>query len=246
MVLVADETEPGIVPKVEEIQLPGKMITGLDSIREKLSKIPFYSMKLTGDELAVVRVESRNIHKKPYLFYILSIKKDFISVIYSIPQETSENIRRIYIMKNLASILSIITDDYHIEDSKFYQYMDSAVDSLLSGISQSYSALFNKYDSLLSNSRETKRLNIELSAANRNLTIQAAQLTNENAELKSQLKNLQTYSDESLMAMVQDWITVHNNTIDTNEFSRSYNVPVPRVEQILDKMVSMGYIELKS
>ena len=64
--------------------------------------------------------------------------------------------------------------------------------------------------------------------------------------LKDQLSSLKKYSDESLMASIQDWIQVHGSSIDINEFSKAYTVPPSRVEQILDKMVSMGYLELKS
>ena len=47
------------------------------------------------------------------------------------------------------------------------------------------------------------------------------------------------------MVMVQEWLESHDNTIDVNEFSTSYKIIPPRVEQILNKMVSLGYIELK-
>ncbi len=59
------------------------------------------------------------------------------------------------------------------------------------------------------------------------------------------MKALETYSDESLMVMIEDWIDAHNNTIDIDEFSKAYKIPQPRVEQILNRMVTMGYIELK-
>jgi hypothetical protein len=63
--------------------------------------------------------------------------------------------------------------------------------------------------------------------------------------LTAKLKDLERYSDQSLMVMVQDWIESHANTIDIGEFSKNYNLPQPRVEQILNKMVSLKYIELK-
>jgi hypothetical protein len=47
------------------------------------------------------------------------------------------------------------------------------------------------------------------------------------------------------MVMVQDWLESHDDTIDINEFAKSYKIITTRVEQILDKMVSLGYIELK-
>lgn len=48
------------------------------------------------------------------------------------------------------------------------------------------------------------------------------------------------------MAMVGDWIETHSSSIDVDEFAQTYKLSVPRIEQILDKMVSQGYIDLKS
>lgn len=235
-----------IVPKVEEISFSGKLLGTLEQTRQKLSEIPFFSVKISGDELELAKVESRNIKKKPFLFYLITIKADSVKVVYSIAPDTSEKLRRLYVIKNLASVLSIIYETYQIDNVKFMQYIDSSIDEMLGSLSQSYSTLFNKYDSLLSEYREMRRLNLELSAANRNLTIQTTQFDTENKQLSSQLKALQTYSDEALMAMVQDWIETHNNSIDIVEFAGNYKIAAPRIEQILDRMVSLGYVELKN
>ena len=86
---------------------------------------------------------------------------------------------------------------------------------------------------------------MNVSASNRNLTVQTSMLTADNKNLVEQLKTLQTYSDNALMAMVQDWLEVHNETIDIEQFAKTYKLSSPRVEEILDKMVSMGYLRLK-
>jgi hypothetical protein len=116
---------------------------------------------------------------------------------------------------------------------------------VLGSLSQSYSTLFNNYSALLNEQREIKRLNIELTASNRNLTVQAAQLSSENQELKSRLSQLESYSDESLMVMLEEWIESHDSAIDINEFAKSYKASPTRIEQMLNKMVSLGYIELR-
>ncbi len=238
--------EEEIIPRVERITFSGKMMGSFDQAKAKLSDMPFFSVKASSDQLSIARVESRNIHKKPFLFYIITFTEEELNVVYSIAPDTSEKLRRLYVIKNLASILSLISGYYQIDYIKFFQYVDSSIDDALNGLSQNYSTIFNKYDSLLTEYRELKRLNLELASANRNLTIQTAQLDEENKQLKNQLKTLQTYSDEALMAMVGDWIETHSSSIDVDEFAQTYKLSVPRIEQILDKMVSQGYIDLKS
>ena len=205
-----------------------------------------FSIKINPDNsLVMLNIESRDIQKNPFLFFIITLKPDTISVQYSIAQDTSEKMRRLYVIKNLLGILSLITDLYYADPAGTYQYVDSAIDDMLNSLSQNYSALFNNYDSLFNEYRELKRLNIELTASNKNLTVQAAQLSAENRDLKNRLSSLETFSDESLMVMIEDWIDAHNNTIDLMEFSKTYKISPPRVEQMLNKMVSTGYIELK-
>ncbi len=234
-----------LAPKVEKLNINGKLIGTFQGILDRVSKVPFYVSSVSVDSATIAVIESRNIKKQPYLFYIFNITNEYIEITYSIPNDTSETLRRAYVLRNTASFLSSINDLFDIDKQAFLQYVDSTLDKLLSGISQNYSVLFNKYDSLLSEYRATKRLNIELSASNRNLSIQTADLLEENKKLKDSLSKLQKYSDESLMSMVEDWINVHGSSIDVDEFAKTYNLTSPRVEEILDKMVSKGYIELR-
>ncbi|MEM0086892.1 MAG: hypothetical protein QW346_01750 [Candidatus Micrarchaeaceae archaeon] len=235
-----------VLPKVEELALAGKLVGTFEQMRDKLSALPFYSIKLDSNSLTLLRVESRNIRKEPFLFYIITFQPEGVSIVYSIAQDTSEKIRKLTIIKNLMSVLSIVNDYYKVDETKLFQYVDSGIEDMLNSLSEGYSSIFNKYDALVAEYRELKRQNLELAASNRNLTIQASQLSDDNKKLTAELNALKTFSDESLMAMIEDWIIAHNNSIDVNEFANNYKIPPPRVEQILDKMVSLGYIELKS
>ncbi len=241
---MAEETV--LLPKVEEFQLGGKLKTTFPDIKAKLSKLPFYDIGSDSQSVTAAKVESRNINKMPYLFHIIKIGSSGIEVSYSIIPDTSEAMRRAYIIKSLAGVLSIIYDDYETDVPKLMQYTDSVLGNLIDGISQNYNLLYNKYDSLMAEYREMKRLNNELEASNKNLTVQISQLSEDDKEQRAELEKLKKYSDDALMALVQEWIEVHDNSIDIDQFARNYTVSIPRVEQILDKMVSLGYLEMKS
>jgi hypothetical protein len=245
MGLVEMAGEVASVPKIEELTFSGTLNADFEALRKKVSQVPFYTTKMDGGTLVLARVESRGINKKPYLFYMIKICGNAISVVYSIPHDMSDRMRRAYVIKDLISVLSLIVGMFKVDEEAFYQYVDSVVNDLLSGLSDNYSVLFNKYDALLSEYRELKRRDLELSASNRNLAVQTTQLSEDNKKLKEQLDALQKYSDSSLMAMIEDWIEVHSDTIDINEFARTYGIVPPRIEQLLDRMVSQGYLELK-
>jgi len=42
-----------------------------------------------------------------------------------------------------------------------------------------------------------------------------------------------------------DWLDVHRNEINLAEFSKQYSVAESRVEDILNKMIMQGYLELR-
>ena len=126
-----------------------------------------------------------------------------------------------------------------------FQCLDSAIDELANSLSQSYSSLFNNYDAIFNEYRELRKINVELTAANKNLSVQASQLSEENKSMTARVKELEAYSDESLMVMAEEWLEAHNSEIDVGEFSKVYKISPTRVEGILNKMVSLGYIELK-
>ena len=249
--LVADQepqnqSSAGIQPKVEELTIEAKLTGSMSALKDQLSQVPFYLINVDEKELNLVKVESRNINKKPYLFHIITLTNNSVTVTYSYLPDSSINLRRAGILKNLSGILSLISEQYNVDSSKFLQYVDSVLDSLTAGLSQNYTTLYNRYDAMLVEYRDLKRLNIELAASNRNLTIQSTQLSDDNKSLSSQINTLKKYSDEALMALVEEWIQVHGNSIDIVEFGKSHDVLPSRVEQVLDKMISLGFIELKT
>ena len=238
--------DPTIVePKTDEIVIKGRLLGDFGSMETRLSTLQLFITKATSDNLTLAMIESRDIQKRPFLFLIITFEKERVSIEYTIAPDSSPKMRRVYVLKTLLSVLSLVTDLYTADNSELFQNADSAIDDMLNSMSQSYSTLFNNYDSLFNEYRELKRLNIELTASNKNLSVQATQISEENTKLKQRLSGLETYSDESLMVMVQEWLESHDNTIDVNEFSATYKIIPPRVEQILNKMVSLGYIELK-
>lgn len=234
-----------IEPKTEEISIKGKLLGDFGAMEARLSQLQLYMSKTTPDSLILARVERRDIQKKPFLFLIITFEKDKLQLEYTIAPDSSPKMRRLYALKTLLSVLSLVTDIYAADNSELFQNVDSSIDEVFNSLSQGYSTLFNNYDALSNEYREIKKLNIELTSSNKNLAVQATQVSEENNKLKLRLSQLESYSDESLMVMVQEWLEAHDSTIDVNEFGNMYKILPPRVEQILNKMVTLGYIELK-
>ena len=72
------------------------------------------------------------------------------------------------------------------------------------------------------------------------------ELKSKNDEMLLRLKSLETMSDETLKTKVQTWISEHNGEINVIEFSKTYAVVETKVEEILNRLVSEGYLETLS
>lgn len=244
--MAEEQQKAGFVePEVEELKFAAKLTGSMEEVSKRLSSLELFYLDKRQESVVLLRIESRDIQKRPFLFFIITLESASAIVQYSIAHDTSVKMRRLNVLKTMLSVLSLISDVYEVDNTELFQHVDSAIDDLVGSMPQSYSALYNAYEALNNEYKELRRLNIELTASNKNLTVQAMQLSDQNRDMEKKLKELQTYSDEALMARVQDWIEAHNSTIDVDEFSKANGVSPPRVEQILNTMISRGFIEVK-
>ncbi|MDE1865520.1 MAG: hypothetical protein KGH94_02685 [Candidatus Micrarchaeota archaeon] len=234
-----------VEPKTEEIEVRAKLLGDFRDIAKRLSQVQTLEVDRKESLLRVARVESRDIEKRPFMFVLLEFNPDKLVINYTVPADSSPKLRRMDALGETLSVLSLVTELYSVDNVELYQCLDSAMEELVASMSQSYSTLFNNYDSIFNDYRELRKINVELTASNKNLSVEASQLSEKTKNLEARLKELESYSDDSLMVMTQEWLEAHNSEIDVGEFSRVYKVTPTRVEAILNKMVSLGYIELK-
>lgn len=239
------EEETYVEPKTSEISIKAELGGTFDGISKRLAGLQMLEIEETADSLKLASVESRDMQKRPFVFFVLELRKDALVLSYTIAADSSPNLRRLKVLKNALGILSLVTDLYRVDNSEFFQYIDSAIDELMGSLSQSYSALFNSYDAMFNEYRELKRSNIEIEAANKSMSVDATRLTEENKRMSARIKELEAYSDASLMTMVEEWLETHDSEIDIEEFSKTYRLTQTRVEEILNRMVSTGYLEVK-
>ena len=234
-----------VEPKTEEIAIKAKLLGSFDDITKRLSEIETLEIEKGDSVLRIARVESRDIQKRPFLFVLMELGGDRLMISYTVAADSSPKLRRVVALKEALGVLSLVTDFYSVDNTEMFQCLDSAMDELAGSLSQSYSSLFNNYDAIFNEYKEIRKMNVELTAANKNLSVQASQLSEENKGLQFRVKELEGYSDEALMVMVEEWLEAHNSEIDVGEFSKVYKLSPTRAEQILNKMVSLGYIEIR-
>jgi hypothetical protein len=232
-------------PSVSGFRIEGSRGKGASEVLSRLASISFLELAQEKSAVIAVNVESRDIQKNPYLFSIVYFKEGSIDVVYTVIPGLSPKKRRLEMIKHALNLLTILEDCYAVPMKQVYQLVEKAISDMGEYVSLDYDKLFSSYDSAKSEQASAKKKVKDLSAANEQLGKENYDLKIKNDELTLRVKSLETYTDSVLMLKIQEWINEHNGEINIGEFARVNGVLESRVEQILNRLVTEGYIESK-
>lgn len=231
-------------PQVDGFTLKGSLKGSFKELADLLRSISFLEVAPEKDLLNVIYVESRDISKNPYMFSIMKMKEDEVEVVYSIPPEIGPKKRRMDVISYVLNILSLVDAAYSVDNRTLYQLVENAVKEITGSVSMDYTKLYAAYDSLRKEVDDYRKKVDRLNDQNQALTTKNYEFKNQNDELRLRVQELEGLSDDALRAKLQEWIAEHNGSIVIPEFTRLYKVSDARVEDMLNKLVSEGYLEV--
>jgi Fic family protein len=112
-------------------------------------------------------------------------------------------------------------------------------------VSLDYDKLFSLYDNLKTEFAIMQKKFKDLSESNAQLSKENYELKTKNDELVLKVKSLETMSDDVLRLKIQEWLSEHHGEINIADFAKVYGLSEVRVEQMLNRMVTEGFIETK-
>lgn len=234
-----------VEPTANRFKIKAEVKGNFNDIIKSLSKIPDVEAVKTKDGIAIIKVDHRDINGYPYLFQIIYLNNDSIEVLFSITPEVSKRKRQIDVIRYLANIISVLDDSYDINISEFMQTFDLFLDEINEFATSDYQTLFTKYDAALTRIEELKEKVEKNEARNEILSREMLEIKDDCDQAKLKLQELEKFSDQVLEQKILEWIREHYNEIDISSFCKIHKVGETRVEQILNKMVREGYLELR-
>ncbi|VVC71659.1 Uncharacterised protein [uncultured archaeon] len=239
------DAEKGAEPSVDGFTLSGAKLKGTQELSAALSASSFLKVAVEGDTVAILNVESRDIKRNPYLFSIIYFKPSSIEIAYSIIPGTSYRKRKIEVARHLLNVLTLAEGAYQADERQVFQYLQSVMKEITEFASSEYSDIFAKFDETQRGFTELRKKAELLEQQNAKIGKELIESRSANDELTLRVKELEGFSDDTLMVKIQDWLDVHRNEINVPEFSKQYGVVESRVEYILNRMVLAGYLELR-
>lgn len=239
------EAEKLVTPKVDGFKIFAKRVKEPREIIDSLSTLSFLEMAQEGDYIAVLNIESRDIRRNPYLFSTIYMRPEDIEVAYTLVPGMSPRKRRIDVLRHFLNILTLIPGAYEMDQRHLYQLLQSALADITEFASSDYKEIFARYDSILKEYEELKKRADDLSTANTRMGRELIEAKARNDEFTVRLGQLEAYTDDALMVKIQEWLDVHHNEINISDFAKQYSVIESRVEEVLNKMVLQGFLELR-
>ncbi|VVB56826.1 Uncharacterised protein [uncultured archaeon] len=233
---------------VRGFRLLARRETGPEQLMQAFSSLTFLKMATDAADpqtLLVLNIESRDISNNPYVFSICYFRPTAIDVIYTIPPGGSPKLRRLEMVKFLFNLLTLSSDQYGVDMRHLYQFLESTLDDMNQYVSSDYQKIYSLYDSLQAETGGYKKKIKDLAAAVNSLTKDNYELKNRQDELTLRLQSLERYSDDVLAVKVQSWLAEHSGEINLSDFAAVNGVSEARVEQILNQLVSAGYLETR-
>ncbi len=210
-----------------------------------LSPLSFLEIAFEKDAVVALNIESRDIQKNPYLFSMIYFYPERIEVMYSYVPGMSPKKRRLDILKYFFNILTLAHGTYAIDNRQVYQLLESAINDMSEYVTSDYDKLYSYYDNLKKEVKILQNKVAELTDSNIQLSRENYDLKAANDDLKIKVEKLRVYSDDVLRQKIIEWVSEHNGEVNLADFSRVHTVPENRVEQMLNTLVTEGYLELR-
>lgn len=232
-------------PTVGGFKILARRVKGVPELSARFAELSFLEMSEERDGLSVLNVESRDLKKDPALFSIIRFLPDSIEATYTCLANMSPKKRRIDVLRHFMNLLTIADDCYEVQMRQMHQLLEASIADMTEYVTLDYDKLFSLYDNLKTEYVALQRKVREMSDGNSSLSKENFDLKSKNDELLLKLRTLETMSDAVLSLKIQEWLSEHRGEINISEFSRVFNVSETRVEQMLNKLVTEGYLETK-
>jgi len=238
------EQQPDIA-RVSGFRINAKRTGQPDEIIASLSSLSFLELAKEPDAIAAVNVESRDINKNPYLFSVAYFRDGRIEMLYTCIPGMSPKKRRLDILRYFLNLLSLVGRNYRLETIELYQLLESALSGMQEYVNSDYERLYSTYDSIKNELTIAQKRNKTLSETNAKLSRENYDIKTRMDELSIRIKELETYSDNVLATKIQEWLSTHGGEINISDFSKVHKVPEMRIEQMLNKLVTEGFVEAR-
>lgn len=229
--------------EIVELEIPLKRLSSSESVKKALSTLSFITdLNDHSDAVVASVVETRDIHKNPYLYYEFTFKPSGLALKYSITPEVNARQRRVDICRNLLGMLALTGESYGVKLGPLYTLLQNSLEDSSANANQTYQQLLNRHEALMKENKSMVERHKKLKEVNDELNNSFLELEKRSQMIGDRLKQLEGMTDIELKEELQRWIFEHDGSIRYSDFAKTFNIPQSRVEDGINMLLKEGYI----
>ena len=224
-----------------KITLKGKLLRNFPELKEQFRELGFTYVSSSKSGLELKKVETSDLKDKPQNVYRATFFKDRMVFSYSLGADKLK--REFEALMLLLSLIRMCEGIYLIEAGELRSPLNRALSEGRALLESESRAPARQLAELQAKQHSMEKKYRELVLSNEQNARILLECEKKRNEYHSRIKQLEGMSDETLALEIFKWLKTHSGEINVAAFSKSYNIPVSRIEEGLETLLKKGYIK---
>jgi len=205
-----------------------------------LSGLGFDSVSV-GRQSITIRKSQPGIHPLPLAHLEITIKPGSAMLKISAPASGEPRLQELRAVATFLRVLSLFPACQASASELAFLALPS-LDTASSVADAPYEILSKKFRDANDSLSALLAKNRALLRSSEEGVLASLELERQSAALSARIKKLEGISDESLLELVQDWLSSHHGTFNAALFSKTHNISPARAEEGLERLIASGAV----
>ena len=205
-----------------------------------LSGLGFDSVSTASSRISI-RKSRRGMHNLPISSLEIRLQPTSVSISLSSPPTASPELEEMRAYAMLLRVLSLFPS-IKANASEMAKALLPSLAAAEKAASEPYESLAKKYRDAHADLASLLSKNRELLRSSEESVLASLELERQISALSLRIKKLETVSDDTLLELVQDWLSMHRGRFDAALFSRAHAIPPARAEEGIERLLASGAI----
>ena len=219
------------------ISFTGKFPPGASA----LSGLGFDSVSTTKSAVTV-RKSRRGMSNLPISRLEIAIRRTTLSISVSSPQSSEPALEEMRACATLLRVLSLFPS-IQISASEMAKLLLPPLASAEGVANSPYESLAKKYRDAQSDLSSLLSKNRALLRSSEEGVLSSLEAERQLSALSARIRKLESVSDDTLLELVQDYLSSHRGKFDAALFSRAHGIPPARGEEGVERLIASGAVK---
>jgi hypothetical protein len=206
-----------------------------------LAGLGFESVAVSKSQITI-RKSQPGVHSFPIAHIQITIKRNSAMLRARAPYGADARLQELRASAMFLSVLSLFPS-MRVNASEIAKLLLPSLDAASSIAGMPYETLAKKYRDAQCDLSALLDRNQQLLRSSEESILASLELERQSTALSARIKKLEGVSDETLIELVQDYLSSHRGKFNAVLFSKAHNIPPARAEEGLERLLASGEVK---